>query len=545
MRSLCLVRSLVCLALLYRWAWRARPIRDAEWADCLESLPDRDGRPRVALRESRAVGSPLTLGLFRPVILLPAGWRDWSAEQLRLVLAHELAHVRRRDFLAGLVAELAVCLCWFHPLVRWLAGRLRLEQEYAADARAASAAGDAMTYVRCLARLALEQGAGRGSPAPALWRRRPEILRRIDMLRRNRDGLSLRLGWGTAWRGGGAGGGGLRGRRRRRAAPRSRTRRIRRRARRRRAAEVKAPAGRRRARRPAAGRRRWPAWARPAGGTGPTITLRRLRAGRQDAGHRRPGQHRPPVGRGHRPGDPPLRPAGGRPEPQPSAAGLPAAGPPRPPPPPSARRPRSKPRSWRRRRGGSRERPRSAAQARLEAAKPGAEADDAKRKLEAAGRRAGRAGQGRGRRPRSKPSSGSALGGGRRGDLVVAVSPDGKTLAVAGGNVIQLYEVETGKELRKIEDAADRAGRAALLARRQDARRPRRATAASSCGTTDTGEGAAARSRPRRGRTNRAARWSWLRGRRQRHAGHGLHAGRQGPRRSRRPSSRTRPSPAR
>src|SRR5262249_13894593 len=91
-----------------------------------------------------------------------------------------------------------VCLCWFHPLVRWLAGRLRLEQEYAADARAASAAGDAMDYVRCLARLALEQGAGRGSPAPALWRRRPEILRRIDMLRRNRDGLPPRLGWRTA-----------------------------------------------------------------------------------------------------------------------------------------------------------------------------------------------------------------------------------------------------------------------------------------------------------------------------------------------------------
>src|SRR5262249_5089669 len=160
-----LARALASLALLYRCAWRARPLRVAEWADCLRSLPDQDGQPRVALRESPDVGSPLTLGLFRPVILLPAGGRGWSAEQLRLVLAHEMAHVRRCDFLAGLAAELAVCLCWFHPLVRWLAGRLRLEQEYAADARAASTADDAMTYVRCLARLALERGAGRGSPA--------------------------------------------------------------------------------------------------------------------------------------------------------------------------------------------------------------------------------------------------------------------------------------------------------------------------------------------------------------------------------------------
>jgi WD40 repeat protein/beta-lactamase regulating signal transducer with metallopeptidase domain len=193
-----LARASVGLWLLYRRAWQARPVPEAEWSGCLGAPADPGGRPRVAVRESPAVASPLTLGVFRPVILLPTGWRTWAAGQLPLVLAHELAHVRRRDFLAGLVAEVAACLCWFHPLVRWLAGRLRLEQEYAADARAAAAAGDAMTYVRCLARLALEQGAGHGAPAPAFWRHRPEILRRIDMLRRNRDGLAPRLGRGPA-----------------------------------------------------------------------------------------------------------------------------------------------------------------------------------------------------------------------------------------------------------------------------------------------------------------------------------------------------------
>src|SRR5205814_2225266 len=89
-------RAAVGLALLYRWVWRAEPVPQEEWAACLE--PDA-GRPRVAVRESPAVDSPLTLGLFRPIILLPAGWREWSAEQLGLVLAHELAHVRRCDFL--------------------------------------------------------------------------------------------------------------------------------------------------------------------------------------------------------------------------------------------------------------------------------------------------------------------------------------------------------------------------------------------------------------------------------------------------------------
>jgi beta-lactamase regulating signal transducer with metallopeptidase domain len=190
----CLSRTLVRLAVLYRRAGQARPIRNRVWIDSVESLTRRSGLPTVALRESRKIASPLTLGLFRPVILLPRGRRSWSAEQRTLILEHELAHVRRRDFLAGLLAELAVCLCWFHPLVRWLASRLRLEQEYAADAWVAAAAADSTDYVRCLARLALELDRGHGLLAPAFWRRRPEMLRRIDMLRRNPKGLPLRLG---------------------------------------------------------------------------------------------------------------------------------------------------------------------------------------------------------------------------------------------------------------------------------------------------------------------------------------------------------------
>jgi WD40 repeat protein/beta-lactamase regulating signal transducer with metallopeptidase domain len=182
-------RALIRLVLLYRCAWGAHPVEAG-----LE-----EATPPVAVRESPTVISPLTLGLCWPMILLPLVWRVWSAAERTLILRHELAHIRRRDFLAGLAAELATCLCWFHPLVWWLAGRLRLEQEYAADAGATQSATDAMAYVRCLARLALEQAGERGSLAPAFWRRRPEILRRIDMLRRNPNGLAPRLGKRTAW----------------------------------------------------------------------------------------------------------------------------------------------------------------------------------------------------------------------------------------------------------------------------------------------------------------------------------------------------------
>jgi WD40 repeat protein/beta-lactamase regulating signal transducer with metallopeptidase domain len=195
----CLGRALVRLGLLYRCARRARAVHEREWTDCVASLAQCHGLAAVALRESAAVVAPFTLGFFRPVIVLPTGRRGWSAGARALILNHELAHVRRRDFLAGLAAEVAACLCWFHPLVHWLAGRLRLEQEFAADAWVASAAADTTDYVQCLARLALELNGGRGSLAPAFWRRRPEILRRIDMLQRNTHGTVARLGRRTSW----------------------------------------------------------------------------------------------------------------------------------------------------------------------------------------------------------------------------------------------------------------------------------------------------------------------------------------------------------
>jgi WD40 repeat protein/beta-lactamase regulating signal transducer with metallopeptidase domain len=198
---ICLTHALVRLALLYRCAWRARPVLDrgASFQLALDSGKLETCPTAVALRQSSAVTSPLTLGLFRPMILLPLAWRDWPPAQRVLIMRHEMAHVQRRDFLAGLLAELTVCLFWFHPLIRWLVARLRLEQEFAADACVASSVTDSADYVQCLARLALAQGHGHSSLAPALGRRRPEILRRIDMLRRNPNGLPSRLGHRTAW----------------------------------------------------------------------------------------------------------------------------------------------------------------------------------------------------------------------------------------------------------------------------------------------------------------------------------------------------------
>ena len=84
-------------------------------------------------RETDAVDLPITVGALRPVILLPRAGRDWPLDWRRSAVAHEVAHLRRRDPLWQLLAELATALHWYHPLAWAAARRLRIERELAAD----------------------------------------------------------------------------------------------------------------------------------------------------------------------------------------------------------------------------------------------------------------------------------------------------------------------------------------------------------------------------------------------------------------------------
>jgi hypothetical protein len=116
--------------------------------------------------------------------LLPVVWREWSDAELRAVIAHELAHIAGDDYAAWLMARLAVVAHFYHPLVRWLAGRLQLEQELAADMTAARLVGDSKEYLHSLASLALAMPANRMSgPARTLFPSRSLLVRRIEMLR--------------------------------------------------------------------------------------------------------------------------------------------------------------------------------------------------------------------------------------------------------------------------------------------------------------------------------------------------------------------------
>ncbi|MBW3596123.1 MAG: M56 family metallopeptidase [Planctomycetes bacterium] len=162
----------------------SRSIEDIALTELVASLREQlGGRRIIQLRETDEISAPATIGWRRPVILLPVAWRSWSPEERRAVLAHEIAHVERGDYLMWLAAQMALVLHFYHPAVRWLVARIRLEQECAADAVAATATGP-RAYLAALARLALREGpAEKLAVAPSFLATRGMLLERIERLR--------------------------------------------------------------------------------------------------------------------------------------------------------------------------------------------------------------------------------------------------------------------------------------------------------------------------------------------------------------------------
>jgi beta-lactamase regulating signal transducer with metallopeptidase domain len=118
----------------------------------------------VRLYESALVQVPTVIGWLRPVILLPASaLTGLSTAQLELILAHELAHIRRGDYLMNLLQTAVETLLFYHPAVWWVSHRMRVEREHCCDDLAVAAGGNASRYARALADLE-----GLCSDAPAL-----------------------------------------------------------------------------------------------------------------------------------------------------------------------------------------------------------------------------------------------------------------------------------------------------------------------------------------------------------------------------------------
>ena len=109
---------------------------------------------KVRLLAGERIETPIVIGWLRPAILLPASaLTGLSADQLLSILAHELAHIRRHDFLVNGIQRAVECVLFYHPAVWWVSGRIRAERERCCDDLAVSVCGDRLLYAQALVEL--------------------------------------------------------------------------------------------------------------------------------------------------------------------------------------------------------------------------------------------------------------------------------------------------------------------------------------------------------------------------------------------------------
>ncbi|MGO4552145.1 M56 family metallopeptidase [Lysobacter sp. 2RAF19] len=152
--------SVFCLRTLFGVAWVQRmrlspqPPLQARWQATLDALALRFHLRGVALRLVESLDSPVVAGFWRPVVLLPMSVAlRMPPDLVEALLAHELAHVRRHDYLVNLLQRAAEALLFFHPVTWWLSHRIRVERELVADAIAAQVIGDGRRLAVALATL--------------------------------------------------------------------------------------------------------------------------------------------------------------------------------------------------------------------------------------------------------------------------------------------------------------------------------------------------------------------------------------------------------
>ena len=180
LRTLWLAGAIVSLCILLvgmlRLNWlaaHARSVTSGPWRELANQISREYGLRRpVVLLETDHPSLLVTWGLARPKVILPEASRVWSEERARVVLTHELAHIRRGDWAAQLSAELLRAVYWFNPLL-WIAcRRLRLESEHACDDEVMKRGIEGTDYAGQLVDLARALGTRRHAwfPAPAMAR---------------------------------------------------------------------------------------------------------------------------------------------------------------------------------------------------------------------------------------------------------------------------------------------------------------------------------------------------------------------------------------
>ena len=125
---------------------------DEYWTDMMQRLAERSGISKsIELVESAIVRTPMVIGHFKPMILFPMGIINRLApEEVEAILAHEIAHVMRNDFLFNIFQSIVEALFYFHPAVWWLSSQIRNERESACDEMAIALINSKLNYAKAL-----------------------------------------------------------------------------------------------------------------------------------------------------------------------------------------------------------------------------------------------------------------------------------------------------------------------------------------------------------------------------------------------------------
>ena len=171
----------------------ASALDQPEWQRVVEQIASDLGiARRVRLLRSNHAAMPATWGVLNPVVLLPADATEWDEDRRRVVLLHELAHVKRSDCLTQLVAQLCCAIYWFHPGVWYTARRVREERELACDEHVLGAGVNACDYAAHLLEVARMCRAPSGAVVAIAMARSSQLEGRLRAILEDRVGSQWR-----------------------------------------------------------------------------------------------------------------------------------------------------------------------------------------------------------------------------------------------------------------------------------------------------------------------------------------------------------------
>ena len=180
--ALLLVRTWISLLLVQRLKSRNTFLPNYDWSIRLGTLIEKMNlNKQVRLLESSSISVPMVIGHIKPVILVPIGMlTGLDTNQVEAILAHELAHIKRHDYLVNILQSIVESFFFYNPMVWWLSHQIRQEREVCCDMMAIQYGNDKLTYAKALT--TIQQLKINTTMAMTLGKNKKSLLQRIKLI---------------------------------------------------------------------------------------------------------------------------------------------------------------------------------------------------------------------------------------------------------------------------------------------------------------------------------------------------------------------------